>query len=107
MGDGTLCTALVAVGIAGVVIDVVTHLTDSTADVAIGVASVVVLVGIGGEEEGKHNGSAFDVGKQTLYRQLYYRITEGTPMTVTPEMATDVIGVIAAAYEENRLDVKF
>ena len=58
-------------------------------------------------EEGKHNGSAFDVGKQTLYRQLYYRITEGTPMAVTPEMATDVIGVISAAYEENRLDVRF
>ena len=59
------------------------------------------------EEEGKHNGSAFDVGQQMLYRELYYRITEGTPMSVTPEMATDVIGVIAAAYEENHLDVKF
>ena len=58
-------------------------------------------------EEGKHNGTAFDVGQQLLYKELYYRITEGTPMNVTPEMATDVIGVIAAAYEENRLDVKF
>ena len=40
-------------------------------------------------------------------KELYYKITEGVPMSVTPEMATDVIGVIAAAYEENRLDVRF
>ena len=58
-------------------------------------------------EEAKHSGGPFDVGKNTLYRELYYHITEGKPMAVTPEMATDVIGVIAAAYEENRLDVKF
>ena len=58
-------------------------------------------------EEDEFGGTAFDVGTATLYKQLYYKITEGTPMDVTPEMASAIIGVIAQAHAENPLDVKF
>ena len=58
-------------------------------------------------EEAEFGGTAFDVGTATLYKQLYYKITEGTPMDVTPEMASAIIGVIAQAHAENPLDVKF
>ena len=58
-------------------------------------------------EEGDFGGTAFDVGTATLYEQLYYKLTEGRPMDVTPEMASEVIRVIATAHAENPLDVKF
>ena len=58
-------------------------------------------------EGDKFNGTAFDVGTATLYKQLYYRITEGVPMTVTPEMAADIISVIETVHAENPLPLKF
>ena len=58
-------------------------------------------------ENGTFAGTAFDVGTATLYEQLYYRITEGKAMEVTPEMAADIIGIIAQAYAENPMDIKF
>ncbi len=58
-------------------------------------------------EEGKFTGTAFDVGTASLYEQLYYKITEGRPMTVTPEMAAAVIGVIEKVHAENPLPLKF
>ena len=58
-------------------------------------------------ETGKFDGTAFDIGTATLYEQLYFKLTEGKAMDVTPEMARDIIGVIAEAYAANPMDVKF
>ena len=53
------------------------------------------------------NGTAFDVGTAKLYEQLYYKITEGKAMTVTPEMAASIISVIETVHAENPLPLKF
>ena len=58
-------------------------------------------------ESGKFDGTAFDVGTATLYEQLYYKITEGREMTVTPEMAADIISVIEEVHAKNPLPIKF
>lgn len=58
-------------------------------------------------EEGGFGGSAFDVGTATLYEQLYYKLTENRPMDVTPEIAADIIRIIAQAHAENPLEVQF
>jgi hypothetical protein len=58
-------------------------------------------------EEGDFEGDAFSVGTPAFYTQLYYYITEGKVMDVTPEMAAKVISVIEAAHSENHLSVKF
>lgn len=53
------------------------------------------------------DGTAFDVGTAKLYNQLYYKITEGREMTVTPEMAAAVISVIETVHAENPLPLKY
>ncbi len=58
-------------------------------------------------EEGEFNGSAFDIGTASFYEDLYFAKTEGRPMRVTPEMASDVIRIIAQAYAENPLPVRY
>ena len=58
-------------------------------------------------ESGRFNGTAFDVGTAELYRQLYEKITHGTPMTVTPEMAAAIISVIETVYAQNPLPLKY
>ena len=58
-------------------------------------------------EEGTFDGDAFNIGTAELYKQIYYRITEGTPMTITAEMAARIVGVIEAAHAANNLPVKF
>lgn len=58
-------------------------------------------------ESEKFNGTAFDVGTATLYRQLYEKITEGKEMTVTPEMAARIISVIETVHAENPLPLKY
>lgn len=58
-------------------------------------------------EEGKLIGDAFGVGTASIYKQLYYLITEGKPMTVTPEMAERVIGVIETAHAHNPMPIRF
>ena len=58
-------------------------------------------------EAGDFGGSAFDVGTATLYEQMYYALTEGKPMQVTPEMAAEVIKVIAEVHAENPLPIKY
>ena len=58
-------------------------------------------------EEGEIEGNAFNVGTASLYEQLYFLITEGKPMTVTPEMAARIIGVIETIHAQNPLPVKF
>ena len=59
------------------------------------------------EESEEFNGTAFDVGTKKLYEQLYYKITEGKDMTVTPEMAAAIISVIEQVHAENPLPLKF
>ena len=59
------------------------------------------------EEEGTFDGTAFDIGTANLYEQLYYKITEGKPMTVTPEMAREVVRVIETVHAQNPMPVKF
>ena len=58
-------------------------------------------------ESGSFNGTAFDVGTAKLYEQLYYKISEGKPMTVTPEMAASIVSVIESAHASNPLPLKF
>ena len=58
-------------------------------------------------ESGEFDGTAFNAGTATLYEQLYYKITEGKDMDVTPEMASDIIGIIEQAHAENPMDIKF
>ena len=41
------------------------------------------------------------------YDQLYYKITEGRPMTVTPEMAAAVISVIETVHAQNPLPLQY
>ena len=58
-------------------------------------------------EEGEFNGTAFEIGTAKLYNQLYFKITEGTPMTVTPEMGAEVIGIIEMCHVQNPLPRKY
>lgn len=58
-------------------------------------------------EQGDFDGDAFNVGTASLYEELYYAITEGKPMTVTPEMAARVIGVIEMVHAQNPLPVQY
>ena len=47
------------------------------------------------------------MGTAKLYEQLYYKITQGKDMTVTPEMAATIISVIETVHAENPLPLKF
>lgn len=58
-------------------------------------------------EEGKFNGTAFNVGTAGIYEDIYYALTEGKPMRVTPEMALQTLSVIETAHAQNPLPVKF
>ena len=59
------------------------------------------------EEHGRFDGTAFDVGTASFYKQLYWKLTEGRSMDVTPEMARDIIGVIETIHAQNPLPVKY
>ena len=59
------------------------------------------------KEEGTFEGDAFDVGTASLYRQLYYAIAQGKPMTVTAQMAQQIIAVIETAHAQNPLPVLY
>lgn len=58
-------------------------------------------------EEAEFSGTAFDTGTARLYEQLYFKITEGRDMTVTPEMAAAIIKVIAEVHAQNPLELKY
>ena len=58
-------------------------------------------------EEGEFNGDAFTTGTAKLYEELYYKITEGRDMYVTPEMAAEIVSVIETAHAENPMPLKF
>ena len=59
------------------------------------------------EESGKFDGTAFDVGTAKLYEMVYYAITEGKEMSVTPEMAAQIINVIETAHAANPMPVLY
>lgn len=58
-------------------------------------------------EEGKFEGSAFDVGTENIYKDIYYALTEGKPMRVVPEMAAKAISIIETVHAQNPLPLKF
>jgi predicted dehydrogenase len=58
-------------------------------------------------EEGDFPGDAFTVGTPALYKELYFKLTEGKPMSVTPEMAREIVSVIETAHTENPLPKRF
>ena len=58
-------------------------------------------------EEGTFDGTAFDIGTASLYEELYFAITENKPMSVSCEMAAEVIGVIETVIAQNPLPVKY
>ena len=58
-------------------------------------------------EEGDFPGDAFSIGTPALYKELYYKLTEGKPMSVTPEMAREVVTVIETAHRENHMPKRF
>lgn len=58
-------------------------------------------------EEGTFDGDAFNTGTQLLYEQIYFAITEGKPMTVTAQMAAQIVGIIEEAHAANPLPIKF
>ena len=58
-------------------------------------------------EEGKYPGTAFTLGTAAVYEDVYYAITEGKPMRVTPEMAMQTLAVIETAHAQNPLPLKY
>ena len=58
-------------------------------------------------EGDQFKGTAFDIGTASLYEQLYFKISEGREMTVTPEMAAQTIGIIEAVHAQNPLPIKY
>ena len=59
------------------------------------------------EEQGNYQGNAFDVGTKAIYESVYRAITEGAPLSVTCEMAAQVIDVIDTVHAQNPLHVKY
>ena len=59
------------------------------------------------EESGKYDGDAFNVGTAELYEDVYYAITEGRSLTITPEMVTKIVCVMEVVHAENPVPVKF
>ena len=59
------------------------------------------------EERGNYTGNAFDVGTKAIYESVYRAITEGAPLSVTCEMAAQVIDVIDTVHAQNPLPVKY
>ena len=59
------------------------------------------------EEEGKYEGSAFNVGTQRLYENLYHALRGEGELFVTPEMGRDIIGIAEDMYKATPLPKKF
>lgn len=59
------------------------------------------------EENGKFNGTAFDVGTKSLYESLYKTITENAELAVPTEVSAKVVNVIERIHAENPLPMKF
>ena len=59
------------------------------------------------EEEGSFNGTAFDVGTEKLYEDMYFALTEGKPLRYDVNEYKQIIGVIDRVHADNPLQVKF
>lgn len=59
------------------------------------------------EEEGTYNGDAFNVGTKAIYESVRRAILEGAPLTVTCEMAMEVVGVMETVHAQNPLPMKY
>lgn len=59
------------------------------------------------DEEGTFDGTAFDVGTAGIYEDIYFALTEGKPLRVTPEQSAMVIKVIETAHKNSPLPVKY
>ena len=59
------------------------------------------------DEEGNFDGTAFDVGTEKLYENLYYKITEGQELKIKPEDCAKVISVIEACHVQNPMPIKW
>lgn len=55
------------------------------------------------EEVADFAGDPFSIGTDLFYEDLYYALTEGRRMQVTPEMAAEIIDVIHAVHVANPL----
>ncbi len=59
------------------------------------------------EETGEYNGTAFDVGTEKLYEDMYYALTEGRTMFITAEYASQIVSVMETVHAQNPLPVKY
>ena len=59
------------------------------------------------EEEGKFEGSAFDIGTAKLYKNLYNALSGTEALIITAEMGRDIIGIAEDAYKQTPLPIKF
>lgn len=59
------------------------------------------------EEKGEYGGTAFEFGTRNLYEDVYFAITEGKPLAVTPSMAKAIVTVMEKVHEENPLVKKY
>lgn len=59
------------------------------------------------EEEGKYEGSAFDIGTRRLYENLYHVLRGEGELFVTPEIARDIIGIAEDMYKATPLPQKY
>ncbi len=59
------------------------------------------------EEDGKFNGSPFDVGTEEFYRKMYASVMEGKELYVKPENIAKVMGVMETVHGQNPLSLKF
>ena len=56
---------------------------------------------------GEYEGTAFDIGTEKFYEDLYYKITEGREMYVTLETIRHVVSLIGQLYADNPMPVKY
>ena len=59
------------------------------------------------EEEADITGSSFDLAVKDFYDMVYGAVMEGKPMSITPDMAAEVIRIIETTHSVNPLEVKF
>lgn len=59
------------------------------------------------EESGEYKGTAFNVGTEKLYEDLYYKLTEGREMYVNLSMVRDIVNLIEQIYANSPLPMKF
>ncbi len=59
------------------------------------------------QENGKFDGTAFDVGTAKMYENVYYAITEGKQLYVPCEHVRQIIALIESVHATTHLEKKF